>query len=377
MTKPTIRFYDFSGTDARQREDILGAVAAVLDGGSLLSGEEVAAFEADFAAYLGVDECVAVGSGTDALGLTLAALGAKRPDTVITAPNCSPVVADAVLQAGPRLQFVDVDPATGLLDLDRLESRLKDDSLGKPLAVIPVHLYGQCVDMDGMDALARKYEFAVIEDARQAAGSERRGRKAGSFGLASAFSFSPEKNLGAIGQGGALATSDLELAKAVRKVRDQGLGIGYSGKVELADSQMDALQAAVLRVKLPALDAANERRRVVAARYDKAFKGTGYTEPVAVLPGNLPNRHIYAISVPDRDDMRAWLDEQGVSTGVHYAVPLHLHPRLRRLGFARGDFPQAETFAKSTLSLPIRPDLGEDEAAAVIEAVRQFGGAMR
>jgi len=377
MTKPVINFFDFAEANDDEREKILRAVSSVLDSGGLLAGEDVEAFESDFAAYLGVSECVAVGSGTDALGLTLAALGAKRPDTVITAPNCSPVVADAVLQAGPRLQFIDVDAATGLMDMNRLEDRLNDESLGKPLAVIPVHLYGQCADMDGLAGLASKHEFAVIEDARQAHGSQLRGRKAGSFGLAAAFSFSPEKNLGALGQGGALATSEADLAKAVRRVRDQGLGIGYTGKVELADSQMDALQAAVLRVKLPGLDAQNARRRAVAALYDQAFKGTGYTEPVAVLPGNLPNRHIYAIAVPDRDDMRAWLDEQGVCTGVHYPVPLHLHPRIRRLGFTRGDFPQAESFALSTLSLPIRPELTEDQAAMVIDAVRSFGGSMR
>jgi len=376
MVKPMIPYHDFHSGSGPEKSAVLDAVGRVLEAGAYMADGEVEAFEVEFAGYLGVEECVGVGSGTCALTLILGAMGAKRPDTVITSPNASPVVADAVLQAGPRLEFVDVDGGSGLMDLNRLEDRLKDPGLARPLAVVAVQLYGQCMDMEGLAALADRYEFVIVEDARQAHGAQRKGRKAGSFGFAAAFSFSPEKNLAAIGQAGMVATCDAMLARAVRQVRDQGLAVGYSGRVEMADAQMDAVQAAVLRLRLPGLDSANESRRAVAAAYDRAFKGTGFNEPVEILPGNLPNRHIYAVSVPDRDDMRAWLDEQGVCTGVHYPVPLHLHPRFRRLGFGRGDFPGAEKFSLTTLSLPIRPELTQDQIAHVIDSVRGFGGSM-
>jgi len=376
MAKPLILFHDFHARARADKAAVLDAVARVLEAGAYMSGDEVEALEVEFATYLGVSECVAVGSGTCALTLILGAMGARRPDTVITSPNASPVVADAVLQAGPRLDFVDVEPATGLMDLNRLEDRLKDPSLARPLAVVAVHLYGQCMDMEGLASLASKHEFVILEDARQAHGSGRRGREAGSFGFAAAFSFSPEMNLGAIGQAGMVATCDPLLAKAVRQLRDMGLAVGNEGRVEMGDAQMDAVQAAVLRLRLPGLDAVNERRGAVAAVYDSAFRGTGFTEPVEILPHNQPNRHLYAILVPDRDDMRAYLDEQGVCTGVHYPVPLHLHPRFRRLGFSRGDFPRAERFALTTLSLPIRPELTQDQIEHVIDCVRSFGGSM-
>jgi len=376
MAKPLILFHDFHARTRADKDAVLQAVSRVLDAGAYMSGDEVEGLEVEFANYLGVCECVAVGSGTCALTLILGAMGAKRPDTVITSPSASPVVADAVLQAGPKLDFVDVEPSTGLMDLNRLEDRLKDPTLARPLAVVAVHLYGQCMDMEGLAGLASKHEFVILEDARQAHGSGRRGKRAGCFGFAAAFSFSPEKNLGAIGQAGMVATCDPMLAKAVRQLRDMGLAVGNEGRVEMGDAQMDAVQAAVLRLRLPGLDALNERRRAVAAVYDSAFRGTGFTEPVEILPHNQPNRHLYAILVPDRDDMRAYLDEQGVCTGVHYPVPLHLHPRFRRLGYARGDFPRAERFALTTLSLPIRPELTQDQIEHVIDCVRSFGGSM-
>lgn len=389
MPKPMVPYHDLAVANHARRDELLAALARVLDAGSFMAEEEIGAFEDEFAAYVGAGYCVATGSGADSFRLLLTALGLSRPDVVLSVPNASSVVADAVLQAGPRLDFVDVNPATGLMDLNRLEDRLRDESRPRANAVIAVDLFGQCADISGLEALSARYEFILIEDARQAHGalapadkarSERLGgeaRKAGGFGFPAVFSFSPEKNLGALGQGGAVTTGDAQLAKAVRAVRARGLGLGSGEKVEMADSQMDCVQAAVLRVKLQELDAANEARRAVAAAYDKAFVGTGYTEPLAVLPGNQPNRHIYALTIPDRDDMRAYLDEMGVGTGLHYPVPLHLHPRFRVLGYARGDFPAAEEFALRTLSLPIRPDLSQDQIQGVIDAVRSFGGSMR
>ncbi|MFP5222659.1 MAG: DegT/DnrJ/EryC1/StrS family aminotransferase [Acidobacteriota bacterium] len=389
MPKPIVPYFDLAAANKARRAELLAAMSRVLERGTFMAEEEVGSFEEEFAAYLGAGNCVATGSGSDGFRLLLTALGLSRPDVVLCVPNASSVVADAVLQAGPRLDFVDVNPASGLIDLNRLEDRVRDESRPRANAVIAVDLFGQCVDVSGLEALSARYEFILIEDARQAHGalapadkarSERLGgeaRKAGGFGFPAVFSFSPEKNLGALGQGGAVTTGDAQLAKAVRTVRARGLGLGSAEKVELADSQMDCIQAAVLRVKLKGLDADNEARRAVAAAYDKAFVGTGYTEPLAVLPGNLPNRHIYPLSVPDRDDMRAYLDEMGVGTGVHYPVPLHLHPRFRLLGFARGDFPAAEEFALRTMSLPIRPELTRDQVQGVIDAVRSFGGSMR
>ena len=388
MPKPIVPYHDLAAANLAHREELLAALARVLDAGSFMAEDEIGAFEDEFSAYLGAGNCVATGSGADSFRLLLTALGLSRPDVVLSVPNASSVVADAVLQAGPRLDFVDVNPATGLIDLNRLEDRLRDESRPRANAVIAVDLFGQCTDVSGLEALSARYGFVLIEDARQAHGAlapaskapGRHGgvaRKAGGFGFPAVFSFSPEKNLGALGQGGAVTTGDAQLAKAVRQVRARGLGVGSGEKVEMADSQMDCVQAAVLRVKLKVLDAGNEARRAVAAAYDKAFVGTGYTEPLAVLPGNLPNRHIYALTIPDRDDMRAYLDEMGVGTGLHYPVPLHLHPRFRVLGYARGDFPAAEEFALRTMSLPIRPDLSQDQIQGVIDAVRSFGGSMR
>lgn len=379
-----VPFFDIALANAPHRDEILAATARVLDEGSLMDGAEAAAFEREFTAYVGVADCVSASSGTDALRLVLTALGAARRDAVVSVPNASIATAEAILQAGPKLCFVDVDPLTGLIDPGRLEDFLRDDANPRPKFVLAAHHGGQCADMDALNALGGRYEFMVIEDARQAHGAmrlERRGlgtgRKAGSMGQAAVFSFSPEKNLGALGQGGAVTTSDAQLAQSLRSLRSQGLGAGVKGKLDMGDLQMDALQAAVLRMKLPRLDAANERRRAVAAIYDRGFEGTGYTEPLSVAPLNVPNRHIYALVIPDREDMRAYLADKGVCTGVYHPLPLHLLQRLRRLGFKRGDFPNAEMLAQKTLSLPIRPDLSHETAGWIVETVRAFGGSMQ
>jgi dTDP-4-amino-4,6-dideoxygalactose transaminase len=363
-----VPFVDVARQHQRVAGDLEAAFARVVAHGGFTLGPEVSDFEQAFARFVGTEESVGVASGTDALHFALRACGVGAGDEVVVPANTFAATAEAVVMAGARPVFVDIDPRTYLMDLDALQSAITP----KTTAVIPVHLYGQCVDMRRVNEIAKAHGVRVIEDACQAHGASRDGLAAGSAGDAAAFSFYPSKNLGALGDGGAVTTNDPEIAKRVRSLRNHGedgrrlhTEVGYC-------SRLHSLQAALLGVKLTHLAEWNESRRRSAAFYAEKLAGTGIEPPLAV-DGATHVYHVYVVRVPDRELFREVLARSGIQTGVHYAVPLHLEPAFADLGFERGDFPQAERAAKEIVSLPMFPYLQEAEISRVVEAVGQAG----
>lgn len=335
----------------------------VAEGGFILS-PELERFERSFASYIGVDHAIGVGSGTDALHFALRALGVGPGDEVITAVNTFAATAEAILMAGARPVFVDVDEDTLLMDLDAVEAEIT----ARTRAIIPVHLHGQPVDMKRLGEIARRAGVSIVEDACQAHGAFSGALRAGAVGDAGCFSFYPSKNLGALGDGGIVTTNDAALATRVRSLRSHGedanrlhVELGYC-------SRLHGLQAGFLSVKLPLLDRCNAMRAASAALYDQLLAPLGIT-----LPGRAPGVshvfHLYVIRTRDRDRMRAALAERGVQTGVHYAVPLHLEPAFAYLGYREGQFPIAEAAAASMISLPMYPFLQDEEVTYVADAV--------
>lgn len=345
------------------------AIDRVLERGWFILGEELSAFENEFAAYLGVRHVIGVGSGTDAIHLALRAAGVTSGDEVITAANtCVPTVA-GIGCAGARPALADVNPDNLTLDADDFARRITPETK----AVVPVHLYGHPCDMEPLLNVARDTGLLVIEDCAQAHGARYKGALCGTFGDAAAFSFYPTKNLGAYGDAGAVATNDPALAERLRLLRNYGERERYHHSVHGVNSRLDELQAAVLRAKLPHLDAWN------AARRDRAQL---YNELLASLPIALPreadwamsNFHIYAVRTPRRDALQAHLREHGIGTLLHYPVPIHLQDAYGDLGYAPGEFPIAERACAETLSLPLYPELPLDAIREVAEAICVYFG---
>lgn len=351
------------------RSQIDAAIAGVLDSGWFVLGREVAAFEQEFAAYCGAEHCIGVASGAEALYLALAALEIGRGDEVITVANACMYQLSAIMQTGARPVLVDVDLATNNLDPYLLEAAITP----RTRAIMPVHLYGRLADMSTICAVAVRHGIPVIEDAAQAHGSwaadaENQPRRAGAWGVIAAFSFYPSKNLGALGDGGALVTSDPAFAERLRRLRMYGWGSKYN-TVEGGgrNSRLDELQAAVLRVKLRYLDAGNAARRERAAWYS-ALLGD--------LPLALPRDdeghvyHLYVIASERRDALRQHLLDAGVGCDIHYPFPAHLQPAYAGLGYRPGSLPVTEQLAERILSLPMFPELTHDEIEQVAAAVR-------
>ena len=364
-----IPFVDLPSQYASIRPEVDEAVARVLAGGQFALGPEVSAFEREFADYCGTAHGVAVNSGTSALHLALLAAGAGPGDEVITVPFTFIATVAAIRYTGAAPVFVDIDPRTRTMDVDRVEAAMT----ARTKAVIPVHLFGHPADLDPLLALARPRGVTVIEDAAQAHGAEYRGRRVGGLGDMGCFSFYPTKNLGAYGEGGMVVTHDEAHARAIRALRSWGddgrrppprAGFNY---------RMEALQGAVLRVKLRHLPAWTEARRRIAAAYDRALAPAGVTVPAA-----RPDvRHVYngyAVETPHRDALRRALGAAGIRTGLHYPVPIHLQACCADLGGRRGDHPRAEAAAARTLSLPIYPELPEEAPTRVAEVARRVGG---
>ncbi len=352
-----------------KRAAIDPAIARVLERGWFVLGEEVAAFEAAFAKFLGVSHVVACANGTEAIALALRALGAGPADEVILPANtCGPTLA-GVRMAEAKAVLADVDPETLTLDPESAERVLTSATR----FLLPVHLYGGIADLAGLLALARKRSITVVEDCAQSHGARFDGRAAGSFGRAAAFSFYPSKNLGAYGDGGAVATSDADVAARLKELRQYGWTRRDFAEREGWNSRLDELQAAILSAKLPYLADENARRLEIAARYDAAFA----TLPVRRLgtrAGAVPARHIYPIRVERRDALRAHLTARGIETAVHYPVPLHLQPAYAFLGGRKGDFPVSEAVCESVLSLPVHPGLTDEQVDAVVAGVAAFFG---
>lgn len=361
-----VPFMDLQALHAPLRGDYLRAIEAVMDSGNFSGGPFVERFEEEFAAYCGTRHAVGVGSGTDALWLTLAAMGIGPGDEVITVPMTFAATVEAIRMAGAKPVFVDIDPVSYTMDPAAIANVLTPQTK----ALLPVHLFGQTADMAPILALARKHGLRVIEDAAQAHGAEYSGRKAGSLADAGCFSFFPAKNLGGFGEGGAVTTNDEGLARTLRMLRDHGQSEKYRHELCGWNSRMDGIQAAVLSLKLRDLDEGNQARERHALRYRRALAELTDVITPAAPDGGRHVYHIYAIQVRDRQKLTGFFERRQIGFGVHYPVPVHLQPAYRRLGHKPGDFPIAEQCAGHFVSLPMFPALTPEQISSVADAVK-------
>jgi dTDP-4-amino-4,6-dideoxygalactose transaminase len=350
------------------KDEIDAAVLRVLDSTQFILGDEVAAFEREFAAYCHGSEGVGVNSGTSALHLALLAAGIGPGDEVITTPFTFVATVAAIRYAGATPVFVDIEPDYFAIDTTRIESAIT----AKTRAIVPVHLYGQPADMAAILEIARTRGLVVIEDAAQAHGSEYHGRRCGSLADIAAFSFYPGKNLGAYGEGGAITTTRSDLAATCRVLRDWGQEKRYEHRLKGFNYRMDGIQGAVLRVKLRHLEAWTEKRREVARWYAEVLDRDSVRVPQE-RPGCRHVYHVYVVRSDDRDALRDALSKEGIQTGIHYPIPVHLQPAHADLGYRAGDFPVAEAAAREVLSLPIFPEMTRrqvETVAAVVSKAR-------
>jgi dTDP-4-amino-4,6-dideoxygalactose transaminase len=362
-----VPFGDLRRQYATIQDEVDSALCRVMERGWFILGSEVEAFEREFASYLGARFAVGVGSGTAAIHLALVAAGVGAGDEVITATNtCVPTVV-GITNALARPVFVDAHPKSFNLDPSKIESAITS----RTKAIVPVHLYGQAADMDPVLEIANRHNLAVIEDAAQAHGADYRGRKLGTLGLAGCFSFYPSKNLGACGDAGAIVTNDEGIAQKLRRLRNYGEERRYYHTSKGVNSRLDEIQAAVLRAKLPRLGRWNERRREIASIYNRKIKNRLIIKPEELDYGR-SNFHLYVVRCPRRDELQQFLSRAGVATLIHYPIPIHLQPAYDDLGLRPGDFPVAEQLAAGALSLPIFPELSNDEARYVAEQVNSF-----
>src|SRR6516162_3973612 len=361
-----VPFLDLNSHHEPLRDEIACAILDVIDAAAFAGGPFVARFEADFAAYCDSPHAIGVGSGTEALWLTFLALGVGPGDEVITVPSTFMATAEAITYSGARPVFVDVDERTYTMN----PARQKDALTTKTKAIIPVHLFGQPADMDPIVEFARKHSLYIVEDACQAHGAEYKGRRVGTLGDTACFSFYPGKNLGAFGEAGAVVTNKAELQERIRILRDHGQVRKYFHSVVGWNCRMDGIQGAVLRIKLRHLEAGNKRRRAHAAHYDAALSGVEGVVTPAHASYARHVYHVYAIRVNERDEVMKYLADQGIATGIHYPVPVHLQEAYRSLGYERGNFPVAERCAAQFVSLPMYPELTKAQLDTVIEGVR-------
>jgi dTDP-4-amino-4,6-dideoxygalactose transaminase len=393
ITDAKIPFLDLVTPHVQLEEELVGAFREALKTAAFIGGPMVEGLEREFAVFCDTRFCVGVNSGTDALRFALAAAGVREGDSVVTVPNTFIATTEAISQVGAQPEFVDVDERTSTLDPEKLKTFLetrcvRDAATGKLIskrtgrpvtAVVPVHLYGHPADMDPIMELAEHYGLIVIEDACQAHGAEYfssrndRWMKAGSIGRAAAFSFYPGKNLGACGEAGAITTNDEDLARKCRVIRDHGQAKKYYHDMEGYNGRLDAIQAAFLRIKLKHLRAWNEQRREHAQAYGNLLAELG---DQAVLPVAAPWAkaiyHLYVIRVEDRDGLTAKLTEDHIGTGIHYPIPLHLQNAYLHLGYKQGDFPVSERLAREIVSLPMYPNLTEEQQNRVAEKVSRI-----
>jgi dTDP-4-amino-4,6-dideoxygalactose transaminase len=348
------------------KSEIDAAIGRVLDSAQFILGEEVAAFERDFAQYCHASDTVAVNSGTSALHLALLAAGIGPGDEVITVPFTFVATVSAIGYTGARAVLVDIEPEYFTIDPAMIEAAITP----RTRAIVPVHLYGQPADMDPILEIARRHRLTVIEDAAQAHGAEYHGRRCGSLAEIAAFSFYPGKNLGAYGEGGALTTTRADVAKTCRTLRDWGQEKRYEHRLKGFNYRMDGIQGAILRVKLRHLEAWTEKRRQVAAWYAEMLDPETVRQPKA-RPGCRHVYHVFAVRTDDRDTLRDVLGTQGIQTGIHYPIPVHLQPAHADLGYHAGDFPNAEAAAREVLSLPLFPEMTREQVAVVAAAVSQ------
>jgi dTDP-4-amino-4,6-dideoxygalactose transaminase len=365
---------------AQIREPILAAIERICSSQHFILGAEVEAFEHEIVAFTGTTEAVGCASGTDALWLALLAAGVQPGDTVITTAFSFFASASAIVRAGARPVLLDVAPGTLNLDPSQVEAYLRTGKSTGLRALLPVHLYGQCADMDAFDRLAREFQLAIVEDAAQAIGASWRDRRAGSMGAAAAFSFYPTKNLSAYGDAGLVTTNDPEFAARMRRLRNHGSPRRYLHEEFGWNCRLDAIQAAVLRVKLPYLERWNQQRRERAAAYDRLLTQSGLLSgtadsPVRGLATSPHTHHVYhqyVIRAKRRDDLRQFLADRKIGTEIYYPIPIHLQPVFAYLGYREGDLPESERAAREVLALPMFPELTEHEQQWVVESIAEF-----
>jgi dTDP-4-amino-4,6-dideoxygalactose transaminase len=365
-----VPFLDLKAHHAPLIDKFDGAIREVIESSAFAGGPFVERFEEEFAAFCGSRYAIGVGNGTDALWLTLLALGIGEGDEVITVPNTFIATTEAITYCKAQPVFVDVDEKTFTMD----PAKLKESLTARTKAIIPVHLFGQPADMDPILEFARAHGLFVIEDAAQAHGADYKGRKAGTLGDAGCFSFYPGKNLGAFGEAGAVVTNDAELTKKIQVLRDHGQDRKYYHTLAGWNCRMDGIQAAVLSIKLRHLEDANRLRREHALQYNQAF--AGIDEVATPFEANYARHvyHVYAIRVEERDEIRRYLAEKGIGCAVHYPIPIHLQEACRNLGHRAGAFPVAENLAEEFLSLPMFPELREEQIEYVTHCVGETVG---
>lgn len=387
-----IPFLNLAELHQELEPELMPVFQSALRTAGFVGGPLVQKFETEFAEFCGVRHAVGLASGTDAVRFALIAAGVQPGDVVVTVPNTFIATSEAISQAGARPDFVDVNERTYCMDPERLADYFEREcylerETGRPYhrkyrapvtAVVPVHLYGQTADMDRIFEVARRYNLIVVEDACQAHGAqcfskqENRWRTAGSMGAAAAFSFYPGKNLGACGEAGAATTNDDEIAGKMRMLRDHGQSKKYYHDMEGYNGRLDSIQAGILSVKLRRLADWNEKRREVARRYDRLLASVEGVVPPHTPEWSKPVYHLYVVRVPDRPGLQRCLSENGIDTGIHYPVPLHLQKAYANYGFRPGDFPVTEKAADEIVSLPMYPELTESQQARVVECIARF-----
>ncbi|HBA59359.1 MAG TPA: erythromycin biosynthesis sensory transduction protein eryC1 [Elusimicrobia bacterium] len=357
------------------KSEIKAAIQRVLESGWYILGHEVDAFEKAFAAYVGVKHAIGVANGTDALELALRACGVGPGDLVFTVSHTAVATIAAIELAGATPVFIDIDPATYTMDPDSLARALARPLKGRPKAVIPVHLYGQPADMPAILKVARRYGLKVVEDCAQAHGARLQGRMAGTWGDMAAFSFYPTKNLGALGDGGMVVTNNAALAEKVRLLQQYGWRQRYISAVPGCNSRLDEIQAAVLRVKLQSLDKENTKRGKLAGLYASRIAGHSLTLP-AIMPGAEHVFHQFVVRTSRRDDLRAYLEQLGIKTLIHYPVPVHLQPAYKGRVKLVTPLINTEKAARQILSLPIYPELSEKDVRLVAKMIIKWEGGL-
>ena len=365
-----IPFVDLKSQYASIKDEIDSAMQEVIGKTAFIGGPYAQAFEEDFAKFCGVSSCIGVGNGTDALFVGLKALGIGNGDEVITVANSFIATSEAITATGAKVVFVDINPITYNMDVDQIESKITPQTK----AIIPVHLYGQPVEMDAVLALANKHGLKVVEDAAQAHGAVYKGRTIGSMGDIACFSFYPGKNLGAYGDAGAIVTSDADLAHRARMIANHGRCDKYNHEVEGVNSRMDGLQGAILGVKLKHLPAWSEARRKAAYMYNEHLKDTGLITPVEIDDVTAVY-HLYVVRVAKdkRHGLQNHLKAKGIATGIHYPIALPNLKAYAYLGHTENDFPEATKASQEIVSLPMFPELNKDKIEYITEAVKEFG----
>jgi len=365
---------------AQIREEVLAAIERVCASQHFILGTEVEALEREVAEFVGTSEAVGCASGTDALWLALLAVDVRPGDSVITTAFSFFASASAIVRAGARPVLLDVDPHTLNLDPAQVEAHLRTGKSTQLRALLPVHLYGQCADMDALEKLAREFQLTMVEDAAQAIGARWRDRRAGSLSAAAAFSFYPTKNLSAYGDAGLVTTNDPEFAAHMRRLHAHGSPRRYVHEELGWNCRLDAIQAAVLRVKLPHVEKWNQQRRDRAATYDRLLTQSGLasgraSDPIRPLGISSHAHHVYhqyVVRAQRREDLRQFLADRKIGTEIYYPIPIHLQPAFAYLGYREGDLPESERAAREVLALPMFPELTDDEQQWVVENIADF-----